>query len=207
MWSFVFRFACVWKHKAVGQIWEKRFLQMGEAESEIWPRPLRTDADVSWRLQETAGVWWKVLWRRGRSWRDVLRGAELSSGEGSVWGKNILTGTALQVFVVVMSITACVWMSAASLPPRSSWVCQRLWSPADTHTDRSRLCWCTLRFCTATSACSVLSTRSHLCAEEERWHETKRLKAFSLHSCAIAPSPTQAMRDRSRVYPSKQSQV
>lgn len=134
-------------------------------------------------------------------------GAELSSGEGSVWRKNILTGTALQVFVVVESITACVRTSAVSLPPRSSWVCQRLWSPADTRTDRSPLCWCTLHFCTETSVCSVLSTRSHLCAEEERWCETKRLKAFSLHLCVIAPSPTQAMRDRSRVYPSKQSQV
>lgn len=65
-------------------------------------------------------------------------------------------------------LTVCVSMFGVLLPPHSSWVCQRQWSPADTHTDRSPLCWCTLHFYTATSDCSVLSTRSRLWTEKER---------------------------------------
>lgn len=66
-------------------------------------------------------------------------------------------------------LTVCVLMFGVLLPPHSSWVCWRQWSPADTHTGRSPLYWCTLHFYTATCDCWVLNTRSHLGTERHAW--------------------------------------
>lgn len=101
--------------------------------------------------------------------------------------------SAVTVFTVyVLMCAMCVVM----LPPRSSWACRRPWSPADTRTGRSLSCWCTLRFYKATFDCSVLSTRSHLWAEGLGLHNQRGRDLFT---CSSAPSPMQAMRDRSKV--------